>query len=356
MIPAYLYQNIYLLIVTVLTFALVGYRKDLDTKENITGSSLLCLFLVLFIGFRPMSYAFGDTMNYASWWGMVKWSGFQWNTDNVIFDNLYDYMGSIFSSATYFFVINAAIYFIFMLVACRKLFPSNTLMAYLVCLAAFSTFSYGTNGFKAGAAASLFLMALAYRDKMWISILFLLLSWGFHHSMQLPIVAYLLVLVFKKKEWYFYGWLFCLLMAIVHVTFFQDIFSGMTDEQGRTYLTESGDWGGQSGFRIDFVIYSAMPVLMGYYVKYKYELEDELYDIMLHVYLVCNGVWMLCMYAQYTNRIAYLSWFMYPILLIYPCYTIEDENHPLVLIRQKVVLYHLYFTLFMLFVYYTLIR
>lgn len=353
MIPAYLYQNIYLLIVSVLTLALVGYRKDLDTKENITGSSLLCLFLVFFIGLRPhkTSY-FGDTLNYASWWGLQKWHGFQWDTSNIIFDNLYNYMGSFFSDATCFFVIIAAIYFFLMLVACRKLFPSNTLIIYLVCLAAFSTYTYGTNGIKAGAAASLFLMALAYRDKMWISILFLLLSWGFHHSMQLPVAAYLLTLVFKKKEWYFYGWLFCLLMAIGHVTFFQSLFAGMTDESGSSYLTTDSDWGGQSGFRIDFVIYSAMPVLMGYYVKYKYELEDELYDIMLHIYLVCNGIWMLCMYAQFTNRIAYLSWFMYPVLLIYPCYAIDDENHPLVLIRKKVVLCHLGFTLFMVFAYY----
>lgn len=353
MIPAYLYQNIYLLIVSVLTLALVGYRKDLDTKENITGSSLLCIFLVFFIGFRPISGRyFVDMYNYASEWRFHKWHGFQWDTDNKIFDNLFNYMGSLSPDPTFFFVLIAAIYFIFMFVACRKLFPSNTLITYLVCLAAFSTFSYGTNGIKAGAAASLFLMALAYRDKMWISILFLLLSWGFHHSMQLPVAAYLLTLVFKKKEWYFYGWLFCLLMAIGHITFFQGLFAGMTDESGSGYLTEGVDWGGESGFRIDFVIYSAMPVLMGYYVKYKYELEDELYDIMLHMYLVCNGIWMLCMYAQFTNRIAYLSWFMYPILLVYPCYAIDDENHPLVLIRKKVVLCHLCFTLFMVFVYY----
>ena len=70
------------------------------------------------------------------------------------------------------------------------------------------------------------------------------------------------------------------------------------------------------------------------------------------MYLTCNGIWMLCMYAQFTNRIAYLSWFMYPILLVYPCYAIVDKNHPLVLVRQKVVLLHLAFTLFMDLIYY----
>ena len=87
-------------------------------------------------------------------------------------------------------------------------------------------------------------------------------------------------------------------------------------------------------------------------MKFKYQLKDELYDTMLYIYLTCNGIWMLCMYAQFINRIAYLSWFIYPILLVYPCYTIVDENHPLVLVRQKVVLLHLAFTLFMTLIYY----
>lgn len=111
-------------------------------------------------------------------------------------------------------------------------------------------------------------------------------------------------------------------------------------------------WGGRGGFRMDFVVYSAMPILIGYYVKYKYKLKDKLYDIMLNIYLTCNGVWMLCMYAEFTNRIAYLSWFMYPIILIYPCYAIADKKHPLVRMRKYIVMVHLVFTLFMSFVYY----
>ena len=353
MIPAYLYKYIYLLLVTVLTLTVVKYRRSLKVNESIIGSALLCSFMVLFIGFRPLSVYFVDMVNYAHWWGATWW-GFNWDVENLLFDTLYQYMGSVFPDATVFFVLMATIYFTGMLVVCRKLFPSNTLIVFLVYLAAFSTFSYGTNGIKAGAAASLFLVALAYRDNIVVSILFLFLSWGFHHSMQMPVAAYILTLIFKNKKWYFYGWLFCLLMAVAHVSFFQELFAGMTDESGAGYLNwdTNDDWGGKSGFRIDFVIYSAMPVVMGYYVKFKYQLEDRFYDIILYMYLTCNGIWMLCMYAQFTNRIAYLSWFMYPILLVYPCYAIVDKNHPLVLVRQKVVLLHLGFTLFMVLIYY----
>ncbi len=354
MVDGFYYKYIYLLLVTIMTLSMVEHRKSLKKSEGFVGSSLLCLCLILFIGFRPHTIVFVDTVNYANWWGILPWNGCDWETENKIFDNIYNYMGSVFPDVTVFFVLIAAVYFIGILIACRKLFPSNTLMVYIVYLAAFSTFSYGTNGIKAGAAASLFLVALAYRDRLWISILFLFLSWGFHHSMQMPVAAYVLTLVFQNKKWYFYGWLFCLLMAIGHVSFFQNFFADITDESGAGYLNldKNDDWGGKSGFRFDFVIYSAMPILMGYYVKYKYQLKDKLYDSLLNVYLVCNGIWMLCMYAQFTNRIAYLSWFMYPILLIYPCYAIADENHPLVKIRKKVVWGHLAFTLFMTFIYY----
>ena len=45
------------------------------------------------------------------------------------------------------------------------------------------------------------------------------------------------------------------------VTFFQDLFAGIADESGAEYLSSTNsDWGGKSGFRIDFVVYSFMPV------------------------------------------------------------------------------------------------
>ena len=354
MIPANLYQTLYLFLVLIST--LVSYRnKRLPyEKENSLGGVFLCIFMILFIGLRPVSYEFVDMMNYANWWKNTPvWNGFDYYAENMIFDNLYYYMSSQSMPIWIFFLIIAAIYFICMYVSCKKMFPNHVYLAFLVCLGAFSTFSYGTNGIKAGAAASLFLVALAYRDKKIISIIFVFVSWGFHHSMQLPVIAYVISLFFKKKEWYFGGWVFCLLMALAHVTVFQNIFAGFTDESGNDYLsTVNSGWGGRTGFRIDFVMYSAMPVIMGYYVKYRYKLNDFIYDNLLNVYLTCNGVWMLCMYASFTNRIAYLSWFMYPIVLIYPCFKINDINHPLVRNRNKIILLHLGFTLFMSFIYY----
>ncbi|MDO4462735.1 MAG: EpsG family protein [Bacteroidia bacterium] len=334
---------------------MVGTRKPLKIREDIIGSLILCVFLVFFIGFRPHSNAFGDTANFAREWGRTSWEGWTWDTENVIFDNLFVYWGTIFDDVTPIFLLCSAIYFSCILIACRKLFPANTLMIFLIYLAAFSSFSYGTNGIKAGAAGAIFLVALAYRTNLVVSIPLVLLSLGFHHSMQMPIAAYIITLVLKNKDWFFYGWLFCLAMAVLHVTFFQELFAGLSDSSGAGYLsndTTAEVQRAKSGFRIDFIVYSAMPVVMGYFVKYKYQLKDTLYDILLNMYLTTNGVWMLCMYAEFTNRIAYLSWFMYPLVLVYPCYAIANERHPLVQNRKAIVLGHLGFTLFMTLIYY----
>lgn len=56
------------------------------------------------------------------------------------------------------------------------------------------------------------------------------------------------------------------------------------------------------------------------------------------------------MYSDYTNRIAYLSWFMYPIVLIYP-FLNEEWEGPQYKYFQWVAYGHMAFNLFMAFIY-----
>ena len=141
-------------------------------------------------------------------------------------------------------------------------------------------------------------------------------------------------------------------MALAHITFFQEIFAGLSDEGGANYLNNTAEnWGGKTGFRFDFVLYSSLPVYIGYITLFKYKLESKTYSFLLNVYLMANAIWMLCMYAAFTNRIAYLSWLMYPIVTIYPflCPTFMPEQKKRL---KQVVWFQLLFTLFMNIVYY----
>lgn len=363
MIPASLYQTLYQTLVTIMTlFVYSQYQSRNGLREFAPSRTdalvgVLVVFLVLFIGFRPVSGRyFVDMANYVLFYE-VFYEGatfvFDWNSENKIFDNLFAWWGSVRLGYTSFFVFVAAIYFGAAYLGIRKLFPNHRLTAFLVFLAAFSTFSYGTNGIKAGAATSLFIWALGYRENLKICIPLVLLSWGCHHSMIMVVAAFVVTLFVKNPKYYFWLWGFCFLMAAAHVTAFAHLFAGATTEHGAIYLlSEGGNDGTKGGFRIDFIVYSAIPVIVGWYTIVKKKLGvSELYKKLLSLYLCLNGVWMLCMYAAFTNRIAYLSWFLYPIVLIYP-FLNEQWGYDRYKKFGLVMLGHLGFTLFMNIIYY----
>ena len=219
-------------------------------------------------------------------------------------------------------------------------------------MGAFSTFSYGTNGIKAGAAASIFLLAIAYRDNKWLCISFLVASLGFHHSMAAPIAVFVMAYFVKDSRYFLFAWILSLVLAALHVTYFQELFAGLTDKQGAGYLSlESHGIRWVSGFRPDFILYSAIPIFLGYHIIRKYDIEDELYGFMWNIYTGTNAIFLLCTYGTFINRIAYLSWLMLPFVLLYPFLHCDlGENHYRFL--RYVVYGHLGFTLFMSFVYY----
>ena len=360
MIPAYLYHYIYLSIVTIVSIlCVIHYYKtvdDLRTRKSTIPALVLLVLMILFIGWRPIDKTFVDMADYALIMHMRQGDEFifNWNTENIIYDNLQAFWCSERLPLGWFFFLFSVIYFSGIFIATRKLFQLNTLLNFLVYLGAFSTFSFGTNGIKAGAAASLFLVAVAYRKELFISIPFLLLSLGFHHSMTLPITAFVVAYLFHDKRYYLAFWVVSFILAAFHVTYFQEFLAGYADERGAHYLEiidpSRRENTGATGFRLDFIIYSAIPIFLGYYLSTKHKLESATFDFLWCLYVLSNSVWLLCTYASYTNRIAYLSWCIYPFVLIYPFVNFAWSDRQEVYLRRCVFL-HLGFTIFMTTIY-----
>ena len=172
--------------------------------------------------------------------------------------------------------------------------------------------------------------------------------------MLAPIVAYVMATFYKKPQSYLYAWIVCFLLAAAHITFFQTLFAGFTDEQGAGYLAVNRADKAVSGFRPDFILYSAVPVFLGYYLMTKKRVKSDSYIFLWCVYTATNCVFLLCTYGSYINRIAYLSWLMYPIVLLYPFVNVVWSPYQKKYLKN-VVYYHLYFTLFMVFIYYGLL-
>ena len=205
---------------------------------------------------------------------------------------------------------------------------------------------------------SLFLLALAmYKEnkKLWM-ILFLVVSFGFHHSMIMPVLAFVTCYFYKNPKVYLVFWFVCLMMAAFHITALQEMFATIAmdvDEKAVGYLLTEGGYRKESlmgGFRIDFILYGFIPVLLGWFAVYQKNIKSDVYIFMLNLYTLINAMWLLCMYASYTNRIAYLSWGLYPIVLIYPLLKEKWSTRQYVFFKW-VAYGHLGFTLFMNFIY-----
>ena len=362
---ASIYNYIYLLVVAVCTLMYLPVFLKQSTpgnnqvQSNSNNSLVLLILVIIFIGIRPLNERyFQDMAAYSYMLRRTADTIFEYTgeVDNKIFDNFIVWFGSNHFDQRIFFIIMSTLYFGCMYLGLKRLFPQSVKLAFLTYLAGFSTFSYAVNGMKASVAASIFILALSYKDKKIVCALLMLISLGFHHSMVLPIAACIAVYFFKNAKWYYWFWLLSLIVCALHITYFQQIFAGYSDDQGAIYLNTTGETTtAHIGFRPDFILYSAMPVLLGY--KYEIKNKQKLsrkYQFLMHFYLLTNAVWMLCMYASFNNRIAYLSWFVYPIVIIAPFLDKMNKDPRRYLRLDKVVKYHLFFTMFMVFIYYGL--
>lgn len=348
---------IYNLFVLILTYFLVSHYGTVDfvdpNRDN-NSKPILALatvaFVVFLMGLMPFTGHYtADRANLVDWYVLYRGKHFvfSWDESNYLFDNIYAFIACNNFPPSYFFFPVAVIYVGCMYWACCRFFPKDSLLAFVVYLGAFSTFSYGTNGAKAGAAASLFLVAIAYRENWKMATLFCFLSLGFHHSMMAPIVMFVLTYFVKKRDYYFYAWLASCVIAALGITSIQEFLADFTDDRaGNGYLALTEVKRAVSGFRPDFILYSAVPIFWGHYLYRKYDLESDTYNFLLNLYTGVNALFILCSYGSYINRIAYLSWLMYPIVLIFPFLKFDlGDNHYR---NLKYVVYgHLGFTLIM---------
>ena len=348
---AYLYYPIYLFVVFLATFFYTNsyqVNNGMLTNSGKQGRGLLVLlFLIIFIGTRPVNYIFTDMLQTKALFDYYEGSHFSFDleTENIIYDNLVAYFACTRLGYQWFSICMAIIYFVCPYIACRKLFGNNTIIGYLIWLAAFSTFAYATNGVKAGTGSSIFLLALAYKDKLIFCIPLMLLSIGFHHSMKVVVAGCVLAYFYRKTSHYYGGWVVCFLLAAAGVSYFMQIFTSYTDDQGQRYLSnEVGN--NVTGFRPDFILYSFVPIALSYWIIVKQGFRDKYYEFLVRTYIAMNGVWLLCTYADYIDRIAYLSWFMYSFLLSYPLLRMNLGEFK-VRYWKRIVYYHLLFTIFM---------
>lgn len=315
---------------------------------------LITVLCALYIGQRPICWLFQDMLAYNNQFDRfdipniysLDWEG-EWGFNMLFYICKANALG-----APAFFLIVAILYVLLQTVACRKLIWENTMLGVLFCMSAFSFWGYGTNGIRNGLACSIALIGIVQiikQENFW-AILVCLIAIGTHRSTMLPIaMAVLAVYFIKSPKYAIYFWLASIVVSMVMGNTVANMLSQLGfDYRMDRYMTMTTANAGFSrvGFRWDFLLYSAVPVALTWYVTQKRKIEDPIFNRLAITYILTNAFWVMINRVAFSNRFAYLSWFIYPILIAYvfiriPLWDEQDKKAGFAL------LLHACFTIFM---------
>ena len=300
-----------------LCYALYIGNKDKLQKDNPTFSLIIFAILVVYIGTFPVK-GLGDRELYAdSFLHATKWLPKR----DVLF-MAYNYFCHKFMNLDMWLMLTGFLYVLGIYQLARKKCKVEA-TALFVGYITFLFFSgYAVNTMRAGLAASLLLYALVWRDSNKLLYFALLLcATQIHSSIWLPTIALVLSMYLPRTKFFFYFWLLCIPVSLYAGDFFQTLaeplVTDFTQQNLKDYLI-AHDKAYKSGFRIDFVFYSLIPALLGYYYIYRKKVRDAFYTNIFNAYLIANGCWILVIRSSFSDRFGYLSWVFIPLLLLYP--------------------------------------
>lgn len=316
-----------------------GYNV-ISQRDNYKPLILFCAFYILFFGFRPISNLFGDTVIYNKLYndmqvyGVYKLqilndgsvdvsenAGSDWIFYSVMF------LCAQVMSVNFFFVIVMFFYITMMYQGCRKLDYKHGATLMLFCIGAFSFYGYSVNGLRNGIACSFLILALARfcrGEKLWPAIL-AFIALGCHKSVALPIACALFTYYVRKPKYMYIIWVGSIIVSLAIGGYLSNMLTLLGFDERLAQNLQSGadieqTWGVkmESRFRWDFLLYSAMPIALGWYAIFKRKVYNNTYLILLGTYMYANAFWVILIRSLFSNRFAYLSWFLYPIVLAYP--------------------------------------
>lgn len=328
------------MIITSYSFLQSNVKKidDVDTVKMMTFLGYFLLITVLlYMGTRPISFVFGDMINYADGFQKLQLNPNVEIGQDYIFWYFTKLCAQIIDARDYFFLI-ALIYIIPNYFFVKKYFKEYWYIPLLMIFGSFSFWPYGTNGLRNGMATSVFIGALCLYDRnKWLMYGLMALSYGIHNSLMIPIGAFIVSGLYKNPKVYLYIWLAAIPLSIVGGSAWESFFGslGLGDERVNKYMT--GAAGAETtfsstGFRWDFVLYSGFAVFAGYYYIIKRGFQDKFYTHLWGTYMIANAFWILVIRASFSNRFAYLSWFLMAVVIAYPIFKVKfwDEHYKMV--------------------------
>ena len=280
--------------------------------------NLLGVAIVLYFIYEPIAI-YGDKYNYEL--------GFENVFENILINKKNDSGFALFTKLIkYFFdsyfvylLLIATVYIFGYLKFIRNFFSREyQFIVFFATICSLGFYAYGTNTLRQGLALSIFLIALVYRDHKFKYIIYALIAVLIHKSLIIPALAFYIIKKYNLKNNYIYFWFFCLFLTLVVgnslAGYLGDFVSG-SDDRLNNYVNGLNTTY-KTGFKLNFLIYSIAPIVYG--LKIKAKINDEFYNKMFSLYIVVNAIWLLVIRIPFTDRFAYLSWFLIPFIFLYP--------------------------------------
>ena len=237
-IPASLYSIIYIVFIAVLTLLSVVTLYPMNSedlynkKKGLVAPISAAIILIFFLGLRPLSGRyFGDMQSYNTLYLNFAEGILAFHAENDVLFRRIMFAFSQVVKSTYFFLFIEFIYIAPLLIASIRLSRENASPIFVFIISAMSFYGYATNGIRAGAAASIFVLALTFlkRDykNIFIYILLCIAAFGFHNSMAIPIMASLGAFFIRNPKLMFYFWGVALLVSLFAGGAVTAFFSGL---------------------------------------------------------------------------------------------------------------------------------
>ncbi len=345
----FILHNFLLFLVLITAISYLTRGANAPSIHSKTPAVLLFLFMVLIIGYRDWtSPLFGDSNTYGNYLKLATSPESVWYSKSKLFGYIYYYWHKWNLSAESFFLLSALIYCAPMYALSKKLKNSRSPFLPLLFFAtSLIWYSFGVNGIRNGWAFAMILWAIYYYDRPFLFYAFLALGYAIHGSVMLTIGAICVTRYYAKPKSMLLFWLGCVLLSVIIGRYAEDIFLqyDFIAEEGEGYLSLEEEVNddvtfSHTGFRWDFVLYSVIPILWGYYNIIKSQVKDKYYDWIFCTYVLANAIWVLVIRANFSNRIASLSWFLIPIVIVYPLVRMHNFRNQNQTIAITLILYY----------------
>lgn len=301
-----------------------GHSDSSQTLVAPRGVGVVLVFaaVVLLIAFWPDGLS-SDKINYRNTFENLAAGTYpyEYQPKDFLFFAYQKICAAVGMSSDAFFLLTSTIFCTNFFIAGKRIFLEKASLYFFAMTVSLGFFSYGTNTLRAGLALSFWVLALSFYPQRLKMLLLALIAVGIHKSTLIPVAAFASAFLVPRPRLLAVGWIGCLCISLAFgeqiQAYFGNFFIEAEDTRVSGYLLgESSRY--EMGFRWDFVAYSLIPIVIGLWLRKGEFFCDRFFNLVFGTYIIANGFWLLVIRMPYSDRVAYLSWFLFPIIILYP--------------------------------------